>query len=181
MSNPAKPQAKPAPKNTCDLMSWSGILIQLLLCAICLGGLIIKRLLEKPQRAWLIWLLDITKQIAGMTIIHVYNVIMAMVIAKPSSGLDQCAWYWIQYNIDVFLGTVLNWGLMKACNVLFEKCRCPSMVSGNYFDRKTNRISFWIWLAQTGIWSLVVLANKWIMYAMQIPIIKVLQLFSKIA
>jgi hypothetical protein len=55
------------------------------------------------------------------------------------------------------------------------------MVSGNYFDRKTNKISFWIWLAQTGIWSLVVLANKWIMYAMQIPIIKVLELFSKIA
>jgi len=46
-------------------------------------ALIIKRLTEKPQRSWLIWLLDVTKQIAGITVIHFFNIILSMIIAKP--------------------------------------------------------------------------------------------------
>jgi len=55
---------------------------------------------------------------------HFFNIILALIIAKPSSKLDQCAWYWIQYNIDVFFGTVLNWAVMKFLDWMFNKCKC---------------------------------------------------------
>lgn len=168
-------------KNTCDLMSWTGILIQALLCLFCLIAQIIKRLTENPRRSWLIWFLDIFKQVAGITIMHFFNIILALIIAKPSSKLDQCAWYWIQYNIDVFFGTVLNWAVMKFLDWMFNKCKCTRMVTGNYFDKKSNRISFCIWFAQTLVWSLVVQANKFLLYSLQIPIIKFMKLLSTVA
>jgi len=41
---------------------------------IVIGGLLIKRMRERPRRKWKIWLADVGKQVVGQFIVHLSNV-----------------------------------------------------------------------------------------------------------
>lgn len=86
--------------------------VQAMLAAFALGSLWIKRTQEKPQRKFLTWFLDVSKQAFGACYAHVLNMIISAVIAGHASGGqtldDECAWYAINYVIDTTLGLVIT-------------------------------------------------------------------------
>ena len=71
--------------------------VQALLAAFALSSLYIKRLQERPQRKFLTWFLDVSKQGFGACYAHILNMIVAALIAGNVRGGamldDECAWY----------------------------------------------------------------------------------------
>jgi len=86
--------------------------VQAMLAAFALASLWIKRTQEKPQRKFLTWFLDVSKQAFGAFYAHILNMIISAVIAgNAKSGQmldDECAWYAINYVIDTTLGLVIT-------------------------------------------------------------------------
>ena len=119
----------------CRLVSGKfAIILQFLLVIMCLVALFFKwareiRAGEKSEkqetdnecqaRSFTEWLMDISKQAISAAVIHVANIVMALALAhikisnNPHVHPDQCAWYLINYIIDVFVGLTLVWGLLK--------------------------------------------------------------------
>eukprot|EP00581_Thalassiosira_minuscula_P009455 CAMPEP_0183709030 /NCGR_PEP_ID=MMETSP0737-20130205/5172_1 /TAXON_ID=385413 /ORGANISM="Thalassiosira miniscula, Strain CCMP1093" /LENGTH=280 /DNA_ID=CAMNT_0025937027 /DNA_START=191 /DNA_END=1030 /DNA_ORIENTATION=+ len=86
--------------------------VQVMLAAFALASLWIKRMQEKPQRKFLTWFLDVSKQAFGACYAHVLNMIISAIIAGNVRGgqilEDECAWYAINYVIDTTLGLVIT-------------------------------------------------------------------------
>ena len=85
--------------------------VQAMLALFALASLWIKRLQEKPQRKFLTWFLDVSKQAFGACYAHILNMIISAVIAGNAGGntlTDECAWYAINYVIDTTLGLVIT-------------------------------------------------------------------------
>jgi uncharacterized membrane protein YhaH (DUF805 family) len=58
------------------------ILVQVCLAFVCVMTLIVKRFHERPQRNWLVWCMDATKQGLGSSFGHFSNIYLSMIIAQ---------------------------------------------------------------------------------------------------
>ena len=69
---------------------------------------------ERPKRPFLIWMLDVSKQGISATTCHVINMTFALAAFhnvssdEESSAASECAWYFVQYNMDNALGLPLT-------------------------------------------------------------------------
>lgn len=109
-----------APSECKILEGWFGYFIQGILFSVCVGTLVLKWYNEVPRRRFKIFLLDSSKQIVGAGVIHVLNMICAIVFASFESALaDECAWYWVNIMIDTTFGIVVCWALLKLSEWLF--------------------------------------------------------------
>jgi hypothetical protein len=64
------------------------IIIIIVIIIIC-RSLVFKRHVERPQRPWMIWFFDVSKQLVGGFIVHCSNIYVAELLG---SGDDECAW-----------------------------------------------------------------------------------------
>ena len=91
-----------------------GYFIQGLLGVVALIGLFFKFHIEKHDtthvaRNFTEWAFDASKQAIAAAVTHVFNILLAMIMAHikiskdPSVHPDQCAWYFINFCIDTFL------------------------------------------------------------------------------
>jgi hypothetical protein len=112
--------------------------IQLSLGLIALSILYFKYRRERPQRAFSIWLKDVSKQMGGLLWGHLLNLILAMMLAGHD---DQCVPYFVNYIIDSIIGLALNllvlWGLRWMGNRYQIKC----LDFGNYNSQMAESIS----------------------------------------
>jgi hypothetical protein len=67
---------------SCQLIGFAGIMIQLVLGALSFSVLIYKRYIEKPKRAWRIWAMDTSKQGVSQFLAHVINVAISMQLSS---------------------------------------------------------------------------------------------------
>ena len=75
---------------SCQLLG--GILayvLQLLLGVVAVASLVYKRHIERPQRSWVIWTLDVGKQLVGGFSVHLMNIGVSATMGKNG---DACAW-----------------------------------------------------------------------------------------
>mmetsp|Transcript_5296 Transcript_5296/g.12638 ORF Transcript_5296/g.12638 Transcript_5296/m.12638 type:complete len:260 (+) Transcript_5296:91-870(+) len=150
-----------APEKCRILDGWWGYLVQGLLFFVCFGSLILKRQMEIPQRTWLVFFLDSSKQIAGATVIHILNMVCAWYFADMEGATaDECAWYWINIMIDTTVGVLICWGLLKVTEKLF------GYDSGHYGKGASTGIDwekdpdYGTWLHQILIWCAIVCTMK---------------------
>jgi len=134
--------------------------VQAMLALFALASLWIKRLQEKPQRKFLTWFLDVSKQAFGAFYAHVLNMIISAVIAGNVRGGhtldDECAWYAINYVIDTTLGLVITIVFLDRLERLANHFNWVALKnSGVYVGREG--IFHWMWqmLAWIVILSLV--------------------------
>ena len=127
-------------KQVCQIYSEEDaftVFVQALLAAFALASLWIKRLQERPQRDFLTWFLDVSKQAFGACYAHVLNMIIAALIAGNARGGqildDECAWYAINYVIDTTLGLVIT------------------IVFLDWLDRLANHFN-WVALKNSGVY-----------------------------
>lgn len=91
--------------------------------------------------------------------VHLVNLKLSLELAIQ--GRDQCQVYLTAILIDVTVGVILVWFLVRFFDIFFEKMGWTSLVSGNYFIlKKVNRkreyfISLKRWTAQCFIWCLI--------------------------
>ena len=121
--------------------------VQALLAALALASLWIKRMQEKPQRKFLTWFLDVSKQAFGACYAHILNMIISAVIAGSASGHsleDECAWYAINYVIDTTLGLMITIIFLDWLEKLANRFNWVALKnSGVYVGREG--IIHWIW------------------------------------
>mmetsp|Transcript_18976 Transcript_18976/g.40660 ORF Transcript_18976/g.40660 Transcript_18976/m.40660 type:complete len:286 (+) Transcript_18976:262-1119(+) len=122
--------------------------VQAMLAAFALASLWIKRLQEKPQRKFLTWFLDVSKQAFGACYAHVLNMIISAVIAGNVRGGqtldDECAWYAINYVIDTTLGLVITIVFLDWLERLANRFHWTALKnSGVYVGREG--ICHWVW------------------------------------
>eukprot|EP00571_Detonula_confervacea_P002354 CAMPEP_0172314034 /NCGR_PEP_ID=MMETSP1058-20130122/21514_1 /TAXON_ID=83371 /ORGANISM="Detonula confervacea, Strain CCMP 353" /LENGTH=282 /DNA_ID=CAMNT_0013027791 /DNA_START=215 /DNA_END=1060 /DNA_ORIENTATION=- len=134
--------------------------VQAMLALFALASLWIKRTQEKPQRKFLTWFLDVSKQAFGAFYAHVLNMIISAVIAgnvRSGNTLDdECAWYAINYVIDTTLGLVITIVFLDWLERLANHFNWVALKnSGVYVGREG--ICHWVWqmLAWIVILSLV--------------------------
>lgn len=153
---------------TCQILSgFFGYFVQGLLFGVCVGSLLLKWWLEVPRRRFLIFLLDSSKQIFGAGVIHVLNMVCAMIFSRfEAAKADECAWYWINIMIDTTFGVGVCWGLLKVTESLF------GYDSGNYgkgsktgIDWESNP-DYTTWAKQIAVWGVIVCLMKCLVVVM---------------
>ena len=143
----------------CELFGVLGIIIQALLGVFSFSTLIVKRYREKKRRPWLIWGMDTSKQAFGAGYLHILNLWVAIWLGGLSDS--PCKWYFLNYLMDIFFGTILNYvffmGIEKFCslyNVLKFK-------SGVYYNKDDpTKPLFTKWIYQFILWILVLTIAK---------------------
>ncbi|TYJ57606.1 hypothetical protein B9479_001688 [Cryptococcus floricola] len=79
----------PADPATCSLLGTTGLVVQALMGVMVISSLVIKKQLEKRKRSWRIWLLDVSKQLAGQAVVHGVGIIFL--------SLKLFTWYFTSY------------------------------------------------------------------------------------
>ncbi|CAM9378869.1 unnamed protein product [Discosporangium mesarthrocarpum] len=118
-----------------------------------LGTLLYKRAMERPRRSLLIWFMDVSKQVCGGAldcilsslilmgfggvVVHVWNIALSIWIAwlrkaEEQTG-DECALYFINYTLDISMGTVFVWWLLVMLQQVAVRFKISSLQrSGDY-------------------------------------------------
>lgn len=167
----------------CDLLSKTGIFIQMLLGTLCLLSLLVKKTLEKPSRRMGIFILDTSKQLSAQATIHLINILLAKFLNKLESNktkTDECSLYFLTFLIDLFPGLVITILLSKLYDFSFEKCGYLNLVSGNYIEDIDGIavVNYCSYFSQVFLWLSIVLITKLVVFAIQIPILPFLTLIS---
>lgn len=97
----------------CEILGPLGLIIQGILGIMSMSALLIKRFMEQPKRPWNIWFLDTSKQGLSAGIVHCLNMALADLLSE-SSHSDNCEWYFVNFAVDVGVGTILCFLILKA-------------------------------------------------------------------
>ena len=87
-------------------------------------------------------------------------------LSKADNKEGQCHIYLTAMLVDLTLGVVIIWVLVRFTDIMFAKAKLNSMVSGNYFElRKVNGkreyfISYKHWALQCALWTLFAIVTK---------------------
>jgi len=135
--------------------------VQIFLAAFALASLYVKRLNEVPRRKLLTWWFDVSKQAFGACYGHVLNMVVAYIIAENVRGdldlKDQCAWYAVNFLIDVTLGLLLAVLGLQLLDQLANKYNIEALKnSGVYIGPDAVKH----WLAQLFAWLLILTVVK---------------------
>jgi len=157
--------------DSCELLGFTGIVIQVIMLTISISSLFIKRFFEEPRRKWLIFFLDITKQGASLCMVHFVNLFFSVIYSKRT-GSDQCAWYFTSILIDTTFGILVNWSLLLLVQSCLKGERSINLKSGNYFKynniEQKYEIDYSAWTKQTLIWCLIFAIMKTIVIIIQV-------------
>lgn len=121
--------------------------VQVLLAALALASLWIKRKFEQPRRTFKTWFFDVFKQGFGAAYGHVLNMIIAAIIADNVRGdlelNDQCAWYAINFFIDTTMGLFISVLFLNALAKLANKHGWETLKEGGIYVGP-NAVKTWI-------------------------------------
>lgn len=91
----------------CSMVGFLGIMIQLVLGVLSFSVLIFKRIRQKPQRPWKIWIFDTSKQLVSQMMAHFMNLTISIALAYQDSSSDECLWYFTINVLDNTLGVLI--------------------------------------------------------------------------
>ncbi|EQC26465.1 hypothetical protein SDRG_15709 [Saprolegnia diclina VS20] len=114
-----------------------------------------KRRKSSSARSAYVWLFDASKQCIGAGWAHAANLTIAILLMQYSTekeNADECAFYFINFNLDTSFGVALNWFLLH-CSVLLAEAL---QVLGFY----GNPIRTRVWLIQLGVWLVIIIMTK---------------------
>jgi hypothetical protein len=135
------------------LLSYS---IQLFLGIAAILTLVYKRHIERPQRAWKVWSLDVGKQLLGGFCVHFANIIVSSILGNNG---DECAWYFINFFIDCTFGVgvvyVVHEGICRITRRSFGPSSSLSSI-GHYGEPPNLKV----WSKQMGVYLVSLLVNK---------------------
>jgi len=115
----------------------------------------------------MVWGCDVGKQAFGAAFAHLLNIIIAIYLASSEAGSDECAWYFINYAIDSFFGTLLAFILLKTFNAVFKQLDIPALYkSGEYGDPP----DLCIWFGQFLVWICIIAIVKTVFLLVQLQI-----------
>jgi hypothetical protein len=146
-----------------SLKGWFGYFVQAILGIFCILTLVVKRQTEVPQRDWLVWLFDASKQSIGSSFGHFTNIFLSMTISIQIT--DECQWYCLSYLVDSSFGISLNFLFLTIVeNTVMKLPRFAHIKFGDY----GNPPSYTLFFSQLMIWLTIVVVTKIITYTIQV-------------
>lgn len=143
--------------------TFTGI-VQLLLAAIALGSLYVKRQHEVPRRKFMTWWLDVSKQGFGACYSHVANMLVSAIVSGYSRGnyelKDQCAWYGINFLIDTTVGLFFSIVLLDMLTLKAQEKNWESLKNCGVYEGKDGMKH---WTHQLVAWMIILTLTKFIM------------------
>ncbi|DAZ95738.1 TPA: hypothetical protein N0F65_006335 [Lagenidium giganteum] len=135
--------------------------VQLVLGLVALSSLFAKWRFESPRRPLRIWFLDAMKQGTSAAIVHVLNILFAILIAGVSAqeddDADQCAFYFMNVVVDTTLGVYIAFVLLQFVTALAVRRDWASLKHpGRYGDPPSCR-TWWIQLTS---WVIILVVMK---------------------
>jgi len=158
-----------AMSSTCSLLDAWGITVQGVLGLGALSTLAYKRQLETPQRPFLIWLLDASKQAISSGVGHMQNVGLSelVLVRAHVAPTSPCVWYVVNLVLDTTLGTFVAYFVLRGAEVLLSACAdwlplgCTQplleMASTGHYGSPPSLVR---WLSQTALWLVVITIAK---------------------
>lgn len=135
-------------------------LLQIVLALLAFCSLLLKKKFETPQRAWVVWALDVSKQLLSAACAHLIAILFSLYLSSHSRVEYQCGWYLISFINDTTLGVLLSYCLLKLIELIAQKNSWENLSrSGNYVD-KHNIVDFRSYYLQLGVWVLIVVISK---------------------
>jgi hypothetical protein len=120
------------PIESCQLIGFAGIMIQMILGALSFSVLVYKRYTETPKRAWKIWAMDTSKQGVSQFLAHVINVAISMQLSSKLDS-DACIWYFTTNVLDNTVGVVICVGILSLIERKVLEPNYRNFQSGNYY------------------------------------------------
>mmetsp|Transcript_49882 Transcript_49882/g.128357 ORF Transcript_49882/g.128357 Transcript_49882/m.128357 type:complete len:234 (+) Transcript_49882:202-903(+) len=151
---------------SCTLLS-SGFdyFVQILLACVSFLSLIVKRYVEKPRRKWKIFFFDTSKQIAGMAVAHVGNIVFSFIFSVH--GENPCAWYLINLILDTIFRTLFSYLLLLSVEAVARRTgKTVVYKTGDYGEP----IDYRRWLIQLFIWVALVLVARSVLSLLMYPV-----------
>jgi hypothetical protein len=134
----------------CNFFDGFGILIQFILGIISMSFLVLKRYLEVPQREWIIWTLDTTKQIIGQVTQHGFNLLISSQLGSDNNS--ECEWYIVNLINDSTLGLLLQIIFLKILICILKDTRYE-FHTGDYGKKH----EFTNFIYQLNLWLMIVI------------------------
>ncbi|WVQ71007.1 hypothetical protein IAR50_000532 [Cryptococcus sp. DSM 104548] len=139
--DPAPTDPVPADPETCSLLGTTGLVVQALMGVLVIASLVIKKQLEKRKRSWRIWLLDVSKQLAGQAVVHGLNILISWLVASVAHN-NPCSLYFLNVLIDTTLGVGIIFISLKLFTWYFSSyLGYDGFISGKYGSPP--RATFW--------------------------------------
>lgn len=143
----------------CTLINDSfGILVQLFLLIAAVSTLVYKRHREKPQRPWIIWIFDSSKQAFAGSLQHAVNMILGLFFGSINGKASQCIWYIVNFAITCFCGLLIIYWIMKLYDYIVSRYNLTLFKSGEY----GNPPRFKPWALQLAIWCVISCLEKFL-------------------
>jgi len=134
--------------------------VQVLLCAVCVGTLIVKRQMEVPKREWYVWFLDASKQGVGSSIGHFSNMFLSIALSKSLNLKgNECEWYSLAYIVDASIGTFFNFSLLYLYENFVYKSLLPCCAIKSFGDYGSPP-SLRHWWPQLLVWIVIIVLSK---------------------
>lgn len=164
---------------TCKLLNgWLTYVLQVLLGAIALSSIYYKWKNEYPKRQFKVVCYDVVKQIVGMGIAHLLNIIIAVYISHHYTVNDECRWYFLNFIVDVVFGVWINYLLLRLVNHYINKHAWTKLQTGNYYIGNNCCNSSFIY--QLLIWvSIILICKVIILCLILLPAHNILNSFGK--
>ena len=140
-----------------------------------LSALLVKRYFEEPKRTWLVWTLDISKQIFSAALAHCINMMLAIMLSERHVS-DNCDWYFINTASDVIIGVFLCYIILLFVERIASNMEIYELNTGVYikenslqidienFDPEKQEIEFTIdykiYFIQLVVWGAIVVLAK---------------------
>ena len=149
----------------CELLSGAfAVSLQAFIALVALGTLVFKRNIERPQRAWDVWALDVGKQFVGGVFVHFANIGLSVLLESDTTNSNQCVWYFWNYFLDCTVGVLIVYtihaGICTICVRLWPR--------GSSFKRigfYGNPPKLAVWWQQLKPWLVALVVNKFIVGA----------------
>lgn len=106
-------------KEACETMGNFSIIVQIILFVSSLIVLVIKRQCESPKRKWVVWLLDLLKQVFSATFQHFINIFLSLFFENDSA--DECSLFFINTLTDTTIGVFYTFIVMKSIDYIISK------------------------------------------------------------
>lgn len=120
------------PIESCQLIGFAGIMVQVVLGALSFSVLVYKRYAESPKRAWKIWTMDTSKQGVSQLLAHVINVAISMQLSSQLDS-DACIWYFTTNVLDNTAGVLLCVTILSLLERHLLHPNFTRYQSGNYY------------------------------------------------
>lgn len=148
-------------------MDGYALVVQFFVGLSAISTLLIKRQWETPQRPWLVWSFDASKQALAACAMHLINVLASTISGDLPDYIqkyDPCVWYLTCLLVDGTLLVFLMTALLKSADWFVGQRNISTLRHGEYGDPPRPSI----WLQQLSLYALLLFSAKgitlWVLY-----------------